>query len=81
VAFFNGAGEGGHDEVLGADHLNDLLVRDDPHRLEDDRYRDVLKGAKSQAFGGRHRTEVAITLHTQPALVLITAPDFSDVVM
>ena len=46
VAFFDGAWERSHDEVLRADHLNDLLVRDDAHRLEDDRHRNVLKEPK-----------------------------------
>ena len=33
----------GHDEVFRPDHLNDFLVRDDAHGLEDDGNWDVLK--------------------------------------
>jgi len=43
VTFFDGPRECGHDEVLGADHLYNLLVGDDAHRLEYDGHGNVLK--------------------------------------
>ena len=50
VALLHGGGERGHNVALGADHLHDLLVRLDTHRLEHDRHRDHLGRGEEWLF-------------------------------
>jgi len=60
MAFFQRSCKCGHDKVLCADHLNNLLIRDDAHGLKDDSNRNVLKRHLVQLFKIIKWTEIKI---------------------